>query len=45
MIRRHGLPSDPVAGTGVLTDVGSADGWTEDRGDEHFIGYLVQLEL
>jgi hypothetical protein len=35
----------PVAGTGVLTDVGSADGWTEDRGDEHFIGYLVQLEL
>jgi hypothetical protein len=35
----------PVAGTGVLTGVGSADGWTEDRGDEHFIGYLVQLEL
>jgi hypothetical protein len=35
----------PVAGTGVLTAVGSADGWTEDRGDEHFIGCLVQLEL
>jgi hypothetical protein len=35
----------PVAGTRVLTDVGAADGWIEDRGDEHFVGYLVQLEL
>jgi len=35
----------PVPGTGFLTEVGSADGWTEDHGEERFIGYLVQLEL
>jgi hypothetical protein len=34
-----------VPGTGVLTNVRSADGWTDDRGDEHFVGYLVQLKL
>lgn len=37
--------SYPVQGSGVLTDVESADGWTADRGDERFVGYLVQLEL
>jgi hypothetical protein len=35
----------PVPGSGVLTDVESANGWTADRGDERFVGYLVQLEL
>jgi hypothetical protein len=35
----------PVRASGVLTDVESADGWTADRGDERFAGYLVQLEL
>jgi hypothetical protein len=35
----------PVPGSGVLTDVESADGWTADRSDEQFAGYLVQLEL
>ena len=35
----------PVAGSAVLTDIESADGWTADRGDERFVGYLVQLEL
>jgi hypothetical protein len=34
----------PVQGTGILTDVESADGWTDDSGDEHFVGYLVQLQ-
>jgi hypothetical protein len=33
----------PVAGSGVLTNIDSADGWTADRGDERFVGYLVQL--
>jgi hypothetical protein len=37
--------SYPVPGSGVLTDVESADGWTADRGDERFVGYLVGLEL
>jgi hypothetical protein len=35
----------PVPGSDVLTDVASADGWTADRGDERFVGYLVQLEV
>jgi hypothetical protein len=35
----------PVPDSGVLTDVESADGWTADRDDELFAGYLVQLEL
>jgi hypothetical protein len=34
-----------VPGSGALTDVELADGWTADRGDEQFAGYLVQLEL
>ena len=35
----------PVPGSGVLTNVKSADGWTADHGDERFVGYLVQLKL
>jgi len=35
----------PVPGSGVLTYLDSADGWTPDRGDERFAGYLVQLKL
>jgi hypothetical protein len=35
----------PVPGSGVLTDVESANGWAADRGDERFAGYLVQLEF
>jgi hypothetical protein len=35
----------PVAGSGTRAAVESADGWTADRGDEHFIGYLVQLDV
>lgn len=35
----------PVPGSGVLTDVDSADGWTPDHDNERFVGYLVQLEL
>jgi hypothetical protein len=34
----------PVQGSGVLTEIESADGWTADRGDERFVGYLVQLD-
>jgi hypothetical protein len=37
--------SYPVPGSGVTTDVVSADGWTADRDDKLFVGYLVQLEL
>lgn len=33
----------PVPGSGVLTDVDSADGWVADRGEEPFVGYIVQL--
>jgi Family of unknown function (DUF6578) len=36
--------SHPVPGSGVLTEVESADGWTADRGEERFVGYLVQLK-
>jgi hypothetical protein len=35
----------PVPGSGVLTYLESADGWTADRGDERFAGYLVELKL
>jgi hypothetical protein len=35
----------PVPGTGLLSEISSADGWTEYHGEERFIGYLVQLEL
>jgi hypothetical protein len=37
--------SYPVPGSGVLTEVESADGWIADRGEELFVGYLVQLKL
>lgn len=33
----------PVAGSGVVSSVTSADGWTPDRDDLRFVGYLVQL--
>jgi hypothetical protein len=33
----------PVPGSGVLTDVKSADGWVADRGEERFVGYVVRL--
>jgi hypothetical protein len=33
----------PVPGSAVLTDLKSANGWTADRGDERFAGYIVQL--
>lgn len=35
----------PVPGSGVLTNTEAADGWVADRGDQRFVGYLVQLEL
>jgi hypothetical protein len=35
----------PVQGSGVLTDIESADGWTPDREEERFVGYLVQLDV
>lgn len=34
----------PVPGSSVMTEVESADGWAADRGDERFVGYLVQVE-
>ena len=34
----------PVPGSGVLTDVESADGWIADRGEERFVGYVVRLD-
>lgn len=37
--------SYPIPGSGVLTEVESADGWIADCGDERFVGYLVQLRL
>lgn len=37
------LTAYPVPGSGVWTDLTSANGWTADRGDERFLGYLVQL--
>lgn len=33
----------PVAGSGVVDTVRSADGWIPDRGDLRFAGYVVQL--
>ena len=41
-------PGDPralpaVRGSAVLTDLKSAGGWTADRGEERFAGYIVQL--
>jgi hypothetical protein len=37
------LTAYPVSGSGTWTDLESADGWTPDRGDERFLGYLVRL--
>ena len=34
----------PVQGSGVPTDIESADGWTSDLDDERLVGYLVQLD-
>ena len=34
-----------VRGSGVLTDIERADGWTLDRGEERFVGYLVRLDV
>jgi hypothetical protein len=34
----------PAPGSGVLTDVESADGWIADRGEERFVGYVVRLD-
>jgi hypothetical protein len=33
----------PVPGSGVLTEVNSADGWTPDRDGLKFAGYLVEV--
>jgi hypothetical protein len=35
----------PVRGSGVLTDIESADGRTSDRDEQGFVGYLVQLDV
>jgi hypothetical protein len=35
----------PVPGSGVPTNIEAADGWVADRGDQRFVGCLVQLEL
>ena len=35
----------PVPGSGAVSDIESADGWTPDQGDARFVGYLVELEL
>lgn len=35
----------PVPGSGIVSDIESADGWTPDQGDARFVGYLVELEL
>jgi len=32
-----------VRGSAALTDLKSADGWTADRGEERFAGYIVQF--
>ncbi|UQA97147.1 DUF6578 domain-containing protein [Streptomyces halobius] len=33
----------PVPGSGTLTALTSADGWTPDDGERQFCGYLVEL--
>ncbi|MGC1287738.1 MAG: DUF6578 domain-containing protein [Streptosporangiaceae bacterium] len=33
----------PVRDSAVLTELPAADGWTPDRGDLQFTGYLVEL--
>jgi hypothetical protein len=37
------LTAYPVPGSGIWTDLKSADGWTADRGDQRFLGYLARL--
>ena len=34
----------PVPGSGVVSDIESADGWTPDLAEARFVGYLVELE-
>lgn len=45
--RRRGKPPVMrwVPGTGVLTDITSADGWTDDLGEDRLVGYLVGLKV
>ena len=38
-------PSRPVPGSGVLTEVETADGRIADHGKQRFVGYLVQLKV
>ncbi|RZU50087.1 hypothetical protein EV385_1850 [Krasilnikovia cinnamomea] len=33
----------PVPGSGVLTPLSKADGWTKDRDELRFVGYLVRI--
>jgi hypothetical protein len=33
----------PVAGSGTVAVIRSADGWTTDHGEFKFVGYVVQL--
>jgi hypothetical protein len=33
----------PVAGSGIVTAVRRADGWTANAGDLKFVGYLARL--
>lgn len=42
---RPGLGSGlyPVPGSGVLTELDAADGWTPERPDQRFVGYLVRI--
>ena len=35
----------PVSDSGVVSPVPSADGWTPDRGELQFAGYLVRLAI
>jgi hypothetical protein len=39
----HDRTRYPAEGSGTLTVVTSADGWTPDRGELKFVGYLVRL--
>ncbi|MFI2259397.1 DUF6578 domain-containing protein [Streptomyces tubercidicus] len=45
---RPGSPTGtlyPVPDTGILTTITSADGWTPNRENREFIGYLVEVEV
>lgn len=33
----------PVPGSGAVSSLDAADGWTPDRGDLKFVGYVVRL--